>query len=95
MDTPVHVPVLLRECIENLNIDPEGTYLDGTLGLGGHSFEIASRLKGGRLICIDRDETAIERAGKRLAPFGDTVTLIHGNFSDAAGLLEKSRDKLC
>lgn len=90
MDTPVHVPVLLRECIENLNIDPEGTYLDGTLGLGGHSFEIASRLKGGRLICIDRDETAIERAGKRLAPFGDTVTLIHGNFSDAAELLEKA-----
>lgn len=90
MDTPVHVPVLLRECIENLNIDPEGTYLDGTLGLGGHSFEIASRLKGGRLICIDRDETAIERAGKRLAQFGDTVTLIHGNFSDAAGLLEKA-----
>lgn len=90
MDTPVHVPVLLRECIENLNIDPEGTYLDGTLGLGGHSFEIASRLKGGRLICIDRDETAIERAGKRLALFGDKVTLIHGNFSDAAGLLEKA-----
>lgn len=90
MDTPVHVPVLLWECIENLNIDPEGTYLDGTLGLGGHSFEIASRLKGGRLICIDRDESAIERAGKRLAPFGDKVTMIHGNFSDAAELLDNA-----
>lgn len=90
MDTPVHIPVLLHECIENLNIDPEGTYLDGTLGLGGHSFEIASRLKGGRLICIDRDETAIERAGKRLFRFGDKVTLIHGNFSDAAELLDNA-----
>ena len=90
MDTPVHIPVLLQECIENLNIDPEGIYLDGTLGLGGHSFEIASRLKGGRLICIDRDETAIKRAGKRLAPFGDKVTLIHGNFSDAAELLDNA-----
>lgn len=90
MDTPVHIPVLLNECIENLNIDPEGTYLDGTLGLGGHSFEIASRLKGGRLICIDRDESAIERAGKRLAPFGNKVTLIHGNFSDAAELLDSA-----
>lgn len=90
MDTPVHIPVLLQECIENLNIDPEGIYLDGTLGFGGHSFEIASRLKGGRLICIDRDETAIKRAGKRLAPFGDKVTLIHGNFSDAAELLDNA-----
>ena len=83
-----HISVLLNECIENLNIKPGGVYLDGTLGLGGHSYQIASRLTTGRLICIDRDETAIERAGKRLAPFGDKVTLVHGNFSDAARIIE-------
>ena len=82
-----HVSVLLDECIENLNIKPDGIYLDGTLGMGGHSYEIASRLTSGRLICIDRDETAIERAGRRLAPFGEKVTLVHGNFSDAASIL--------
>ena len=86
--TPKHISVLLDECIENLNIRPDGTYLDGTLGMGGHSFEIASRLSTGRLICIDRDETAIERAGRRLAPFGDKVKLVHGNFSDAASILD-------
>ena len=83
-----HFSVLLNECIENLNIKPGGVYLDGTLGLGGHSYQIASRLTTGRLICIDRDETAIERAGKRLAPFGDRVTLVHGNFSDAARIID-------
>ena len=86
--TPKHISVLLDECIENLNIKPDGIYLDGTLGMGGHSCEIASRLSTGRLICIDRDETAIERAGRRLAPFGDKVTLVHGNFSDAASILD-------
>ena len=88
MDEPRHVSVLLNECIENLNIKPDGIYLDGTLGLGGHSYQIASRLEGGRLICIDRDRTAIERAGKRLAPFGDKVTFVHGNFSDASEILD-------
>ena len=83
-----HISVLLNECIENLNIKPDGVYLDGTLGLGGHSYQIASRLTTGRLICIDRDETAIERAGKRLAPFGEKVTLVHGNFSDAAQIID-------
>ena len=83
-----HFSVLLNECIENLNIKPGGMYLDGTLGLGGHSYQIASRLTTGRLICIDRDETAIERAGKRLAPFEDKVTLVHGNFSDAAQIID-------
>ena len=63
-----HFSVMLNECIENLNIKPDGVYLDGTLGMGGHSYQIASRLGSGRLICIDRDETAIERAGRRLAP---------------------------
>ena len=88
MDTPKHVSVLLQECIDNLNIKPDGTYLDGTLGMGGHSYEIASRLTTGRLICVDRDETAIERAGARLAVFGEKVTLVHGNFSDAAAILD-------
>jgi len=89
MDQPVHVSVLLRECLENLNIRPDGIYVDGTLGLGGHSFEIASRLTTGRLIGIDRDETAIERAGRRLEPFADKVTLVHGTFSDAAAILDR------
>ena len=88
MDAPKHVSVLLRECIDNLNIKPDGVYLDGTLGMGGHSYEIATRLTTGRLICVDRDETAIERAGARLAPFADRVTLVHGNFADAASILE-------
>ena len=83
-----HISVLLNECIENLNIHPDGSYLDGTLGMGGHSFEIARRLTTGRLVCIDRDETAIRRAGERLAPFADRVTLVHGNFSDAAAILD-------
>lgn len=83
-----HFSVMLNECIENLNIKPDGVYLDGTLGMGGHSYQIASRLGSGRLICIDRDETAIERAGRRLAPFKDKVTLVHGNFSDAAAILD-------
>ncbi len=89
MGDPRHVSVLLHECIDNLNIRPDGLYLDGTLGLGGHSYEIASRLTTGRLIGIDRDETAIRRAGERLAPFGDRVTLVHGNFSEAAEVLDR------
>lgn len=89
MDEPRHFSVLLNECIENLNIKPDGVYLDGTLGLGGHSYQIASRLNSGRLICIDRDETAIERAGKRLAAFGDKITFVHGNFCDAADIIDR------
>lgn len=89
MDEPRHISVLLNECIENLNIKPDGVYLDGTLGLGGHSYQIASRLKNGRLICIDRDETAIERSKKRLAPFLDKITFVHSNFCDAAVVIEE------
>lgn len=89
MDEPRHISVLLDECIENLNIKPDGIYLDGTLGLGGHSYKIASRLDAGRLICIDRDETAIERSSRRLAPFADRITYVHGNFSDAAEILDR------
>ena len=86
---PKHVSVLLNECIEALNIMPDGVYVDGTLGLGGHSSEIAKRLTTGLLIGIDRDETAIERAGARLAPFGERVKLVHGNFSDVASILDR------
>ena len=73
-----HIPVLLHECIDNLNIRPDGIYVDGTLGMGGHSEQIAGRLTTGTLIGIDRDETAIARAGARLAPFGERVQLVHG-----------------
>ena len=86
---PKHVSVLLNECIEALKIRPDGVYVDGTLGLGGHSSEIAKRLTTGLLIGIDRDETAIERAGARLAPFGERVKLVHGNFSDVASILDR------
>ena len=89
MDDPRHISVLLNECIEHLNIKPDGIYVDGTLGLGGHSYQIASRLTTGRLICIDRDETAHERAGKRLEAFKDRVTFVHGNFSETAEILER------
>lgn len=82
-----HKPVLLDECMEALRIRPEGTYVDGTLGRGGHSREIAKRLTTGRLICIDRDMAAIEAARERLAPWMDRVTLVHSNFSELAGVL--------
>ena len=88
-DSAVHVPVLLEECLEGLNIRPEGIYLDGTLGLGGHSSAIAARLTTGRLIGLDRDETAIRRAGERLKPFGSRVTLVHGRFSELDRILDE------
>ncbi len=89
MEQPKHVSVLLQECIEHLNIRPDGIYVDGTLGLGGHSYEIASRLTTGRLIGIDRDPSAIKRAGARLSAFADRITLVHGNFSDTAAILDE------
>ena len=64
-----HISVLLNECIDNLNITPDGIYVDGTMGGGGHSLEIAKRLTTGRLICIDQDPNAHEAAGKRLAEY--------------------------
>lgn len=82
-----HKPVLLRECIDALRIRPEGIYVDGTLGRAGHSKEIAQRLTTGRLICIDRDQTAIDAAKERLAGWLDRVTLVRGNFSDLAQIL--------
>ena len=84
-----HRPVLLDECLEALNIRPDGIYIDGTLGRAGHSLEIARRLTTGRLISIDRDETAIEAAKERLADYMDRVTLVHSNFDRVGEILEE------
>ena len=83
-----HRPVLLDECIEGLRIRPGGLYLDGTLGRAGHSREIARRLTTGRLVCVDRDQAALDAAQDRLAGCLDKVELIHGNFGDLAELLD-------
>lgn len=83
-----HRPVLLDECIEALNIRPDGTYLDGTLGRAGHSREIARRLTAGRLICVDRDQAALDAAQERLAPWMDRVELVHSNFDRVDGILD-------
>lgn len=82
-----HKSVLLKETIENLNIRPEGIYVDGTLGGGGHSYEIAKRLENGRLIGIDQDEAAIKAAGERLKVFQDKVTIIRSNYSQMKQVL--------
>ena len=83
-----HRPVLLDECIEGLNIRPDGIYLDGTLGRAGHSREIAKRLTTGRLICVDRDDAALEAAQTRLADYMDRVTLVHSNFDKVSDILD-------
>ena len=83
-----HRSVLLDECIDGLMIKPDGIYVDGTAGGGGHSFEIARRLVGGRLICIDQDSAAIEAASKKLAPFSDKVTIVRNNFSNIRAVCE-------
>ena len=82
-----HVPVLLQECLDALNIRPDGIYVDGTLGRAGHSLEIVKRLTTGRLIGIDRDETAIAAAQERLADYRDRVTLVHSNFDRIGDIL--------
>lgn len=80
-----HRSVLLDECIESLAIKPDGVYVDGTAGGGGHSLEIVKRLtKGGRLIAIDRDDAAIRAASERLRDYLDRVTFVRNNFSSAA-----------
>lgn len=86
-----HKSVLLHESLDALHIRPDGVYVDGTLGGGGHSEEIAKRLTTGRLICIDRDERAIERATKRLAPLMDKITIVHGNFRSLASILDRQQ----
>ncbi len=84
-----HVSVLLEECIQGLNIKPDGIYVDGTLGGAGHSSQIAARLTTGMLIGIDRDPVALKAAGERLAPFGDRVRLVHSNFCEIASVLRE------
>ncbi len=83
-----HVSVLLEECIEGLNIKPDGIYVDGTLGGAGHSSRIAAKLTTGKLIGIDRDPVALKAAGERLAPFGDRVQLVHSNFCELKQVLK-------
>ena len=83
-----HISVLLNECIDNLNIRPDGIYVDGTMGGGGHSLEIAKRLTTGRLICIDQDPNAHEAAGKRLAEYKDRITFVRDKFGNIANILD-------
>ncbi len=83
-----HKSVLLEETIESLNIKPDGIYVDGTLGGGGHSFEIAKCLTNGRLIGIDQDEAAIKAAGDRLDIYKDKVTIVRSNYSNIRNVLQ-------
>ncbi len=83
-----HVSVLLEECIQGLNIKPQGIYVDGTLGGAGHSSQIAARLTTGKLIGIDRDQVALQAASSRLEPYQDRVELVHSNFSQIRQVLQ-------
>ena len=83
-----HVSVLLQECLDGLNIRPDGIYVDGTLGGAGHSSRIAAQLTTGRLIGIDRDPVALKAASQRLAPYMDRVTLVHSNFCEIKQVLQ-------
>lgn len=85
-----HVSVLLEETIENLNIKPDGIYLDGTLGGGGHAYEVCRRLsENGRFFGIDQDDAAIAAATERLAPFSDKITIIRSNYCNAKEALSE------
>ena len=86
-----HKSVLLEETIEGLDIKPDGIYVDGTLGGGGHSYEIAKKLsEKGHLYGIDQDEAAIEAAGERLKEYKDRVTIIRDNYENAVSDLKQS-----
>ena len=87
MEEYTHKPVLLKECLDGLNIRPDGIYVDGTLGRAGHSLEIVRRLTTGRLIAIDRDQAALDAAPERLAGYMDKVTLVRGNFGGLTEIL--------
>ena len=84
-----HVSVLAEECIQALNLRPDGVYVDGTTGGGGHSLRIAQQLgPAGRLICIDRDEEALAAASRRLEAYRDRVTFVKSNFAQIAQVIE-------
>ena len=90
-----HYSVMLAETIDELNIKPDGIYVDGTLGGGGHAYEVCSRLTDGHFYGIDQDDAAIAAAGERLAPFGDKVTIIRNNYRNAkAALAELGVEKV-
>ncbi|MBD5100174.1 MAG: 16S rRNA (cytosine(1402)-N(4))-methyltransferase RsmH [Clostridiales bacterium] len=84
-----HKSVMLDECIQGLDIKPEGIYLDCTLGGGGHSLEIVKRLTGGRLIAVDKDEEALASAKKRLKEYEDKITYIHDDFKNVIERLDE------
>jgi hypothetical protein len=77
-----HTPVMLNECIDSLNIKPQGTYVDGTLGGGGHSGEILKRLTTGKLIAFDKDDDALASTSKKLESSGDELTISDNNLSE-------------
>ena len=84
-----HKSVLLNETVDSLCVKPQGIYVDGTLGGGGHASEVAARLgDGGRLIGIDQDADAIAAASERLAPFGDKITVVRSNYERIAQVLD-------
>ncbi len=90
-----HYSVMLQETIENLNIKPDGLYVDGTLGGGGHAFHVCKRLENGHFYGIDQDDAAIKAAGERLAVYGDKVTIIRNNYCNMkAALLEQGVEKV-
>ncbi len=85
----LHKSVLLEEAIDGLAIKPDGIYLDGTAGGGGHSLEIVKRLSGGRLIAVDRDQDALKATTNRLKGYEDRYTLLHSNFKDVEQKLDE------
>lgn len=83
-----HIPVLLDECIAGLDVKPGGVYVDGTYGFGGHSEGILKKLGHGRIIAIDRDESVISGAREALPEDGGSISFVHGNFREVAGILD-------
>lgn len=88
MSETYHYSVLLKESVDYLNISPDGIYIDGTLGMGGHSYEIARRLKHGKLISFDKDSFAIEHASEKLKDFSDRVIFVHDDFRNIPDVLD-------
>ena len=86
-----HAPVLLDECIDGLNIKPNGIYVDGTLGRGGHALEIVKRLSSGKLIAIDRDINAITETSGKLAEYKNKIIFAHANFNNIAEILKNHK----